>query len=124
MWNKIQLLGRLTKDPEQKKAGSYDITVFSLAQNIKNKDNENAHFYDCKAWNKTAQLMMNAKKGDLILIDGKLEHERWEKNGTKYSKHIINVQSVFFLNKLQNQKTDESEGIYPDYQSGMEDTIF
>ena len=119
MWNKIQLLGRLTRDPEQKKAGSYDITVFSLAQNIKNKDNENAHFYDCKAWNKTAQLIMNAKKAYYYaeeVIKG-----RWPE-----AEEVIaqNAESVFFLNKLQNQKTDESEGIYPEYQSGLEDPIF
>lgn len=117
IWNRIQLIGRLTRDPETKQVGQYELTQFSIAQNYKNKSGDVSHFFDCKAWNKAAQSASKLTKGELVIIEGKLEQESWQrKDGGHASKHVVNVNYIVQMHKSANAgiKEDPSEGIYLD----------
>lgn len=125
MWNKIQLIGRLTREPERKNISSYDLAQFSLAQNKKQKDKDVAMYYDCKGWGKVCERVMKLKKGDLVIVEGRLEQETWSRqDGTRGSKHVINVNAVMVIPKA-DQISDPSEGNYPgvevDYSGPAED---
>lgn len=126
MYNRIQLIGRLAKNPEKKNLSTFDLAQFTLVQNRKSKEQDIAQYYDCKAWGKTCEKIMNFKKGDLVLIEGRLDQETWSKpDGTKGSKHIVNVMSCMLIPKLD--KVDTSEGIYPHVEveySGAGEDIF
>lgn len=108
MWNKIQLIARLTRDPESKNAGGFQIAQFSLAQSQKIGANEKSSFYECKAWNKAAEKAMQYKKGDLIIVEGRIDQESWDaKDGTKRSKHVITVTSSMLIPKGDSLKIDD-----------------
>lgn len=114
MYNRTQLMGRVVKDPEKKNLSSFDLTQFTIAQNRKVKDKETSHYYDCKAWGKLSQRAMTLKKGDLIILEGRLDQETWTKqDGSKASKLVINIQSLQLIPKLEKLNYDTSEGIYP-----------
>ena len=106
--NRVTILGRLTRDPEQKstKTGK-TICNFSIANN---ESKERVGFYDCIAWEKTGQLVKDYfRKGSRILIDGKLEHSTWENDkGEKRSAVRILVNSISFIDKKSDGGWNES----------------
>lgn len=104
--NIITLSGRLTRDPEMRYTPQgKSVCSFSLACND-SKDKVN--FFDCQAWEKTAEIMTEyCKKGKKILIIGRLNQQRWDdQDGKKRSKNIINVSEFQFM----DGKNDESSG--------------
>ena len=87
--NKVNLIGRLTKDPELRK-NSADIpyTRFTLAvnRNFLNSNNEReADFISCVAWRKTAEIICNQfKKGSEFALTGRIQTGSYDKeDGTK-----------------------------------------
>lgn len=117
-------MGRLVKDPEKKNISSFDLTQFTIAQNRKIKEREETHFYDCKAWGKQSEWAMKLKKGDLVILEGRLDQETWSKqDGTKASKLVINIQRLQLIPKM-DRISNPSENIYPepieDYNDGGE----
>ena len=74
MYNKITLVGRLTKDVDVKQVGSKNTTngKFTIAVNRK-FDREKVDFIPCEAWGKTAENIQKFfQKGSVILVDGEL----------------------------------------------------
>jgi single-strand DNA-binding protein len=111
MWNYIQLIGRLTRDPINKSFGSEsNLATFSIAQNRKLKGQDVANYFDCKGWNKVSERASKLKKGDMVVVQGRLEQETWDdNNGNKRSKHVVNVQSILVI-PSRNQDDDPSIG--------------
>lgn len=108
--NEVRLIGNLTKDPESRAAGQSTIANFSIAVNRRwtagdGTKKEEVSYFDCEAWNKTGELVMNyLKKGRSVLVGGRLQQDRWEdKDGGKRSKIKIVVENVQFL----GQKPEE-----------------
>lgn len=102
--NEVRLIGNLTKDPESRAAGSHTIVSFSIAVNRKSKGadgqaTEEVSFFDCDAWNKTGELVLQyCKKGRQVLVCGRLKQERWEsQEGQKRSKVKIVADNIQFL---------------------------
>lgn len=102
--NEVRLIGNLTKDPEQKQAGTHTIASFSIAVNRRSKGadgqaKEDVSFFDCEAWNKTAELVMQyLKKGRTVLVGGRLQQDRWQSaEGQNRSKVKIVADNVQFL---------------------------
>lgn len=96
--NKIIILGRTTKDPEIRKTeGGANIARFGVATNNKYKDKqgeskEDVEFHNVVAFSKLADIIgQYVKKGQLILIEGRLSTSSWEdKEGNKkYKTEII-----------------------------------
>lgn len=92
--NSVLLLGRLTADPDLRKAGnSKDATSvvnFSLA--VPRIGSEEADFIRCVAFGKTAEWMDNyLKKGSRIAVTGRIQTGRYDdKDGkTVYTTDVI-----------------------------------
>jgi len=104
--NKTVLMGNLTRDPEKinTKSGA-DLTTFAIAINERRtlpsgEKKEETTFVECKCFGKTAINLHNFfKKGRPILIEGKLDQERWEKDGVKRSKMVVIVEKFHFCDK-------------------------
>lgn len=102
--NRVILLGRLTKDPETRTAGSSNVTNFSVATSESYKDKttgdkkETTEFSNCVAWGKTSDIAGKyLHKGDQVYIEGKLKTRSWEKDGvTRYTTEIM-VNSLVLL---------------------------
>lgn len=115
MFNKVIIVGNLTRDVELKylPSGSAVATI-GLASNRKYKkqDGSNAEetcFVDVKLFGRTAEVANQyLKKGSQILIDGRLNFESWtDANGQKRSKHTVTAESMQMLGRA-NQSGDSS----------------
>lgn len=108
---KAVVVGRLTRDPELNQTNSGKAVVnFSLAVNRRFSKDDTTDFFDATAWGKTAELIAaHKKKGDQVLIEGDLQVDTWEQDGTKRSKVKIVAQSVVFLaSKGENASSNNS----------------
>ena len=103
-YNRVTLVGNVTRDSELKHLQSGTaVCNNSLAINDrrKGKDGEWAEettFVELTLWNKTAEVAANyVKKGDPILVEGRLRQESWEKDGQKRSKITVTVDRLVML---------------------------
>lgn len=111
MMNCVQLIGRLTANPELKILPSgVEVVAFSLAvgRDYKNKAGEyDTDFFRCVAYRGTAKILAKyTKKGDLIGVVGALRQNTYEKDGKRFSLVEIVGEKVQFLTKKSG--TDSS----------------
>jgi single-strand DNA-binding protein len=112
-YNKVLLMGNLTRDPELKRTSS-DMAVaqIGMAVNRRYKDKtgeqrEETTFVDCEAWGKTAETMAKyLSKGRPVFIEGRLKLDQWQdKDGNNRSKLKIVIESFQFVDSRGNQSS-------------------
>jgi single-strand DNA-binding protein len=104
-FNRVILMGNLTRDPEIRYLPSQTaVCDFSLAVNRKWKDadggdHEEVLFIDCAAFGKTGQTIGESlTKGRPIHIEGRLKFEQWEQeDGQRRSKIRVVVEQFRFV---------------------------
>lgn len=104
-YNKVLLMGNLTRDVELKFTPSnQQVANFGLAVNrrFKTKDGEQREettFVDCEAWGRTAEVMNQyLGKGKPVFIEGRLKLEQWQdKEGNNRSKLRVVVENFQFI---------------------------
>lgn len=114
-FNKILLMGNLTRDPELKYAPSNKAVVnFGLAVNRKWKDQDGTEkqetcFVECVAFTNAANAINKyVHKGDPIFVEGRLHLDSWlSDDGTKRSKLKVIIQSVQFLGRNKQEKVQQ-----------------
>ena len=113
--NKVVLVTRLTRDAELKYTNSgFAITVMSGAVNRSVKKNdqwvEECSFFDFKLLGKRGEsLIQYLLKGSQLAIEGQLIQERWETEGQKRSKVVIQIDNIQLLGgKKDNQATNNN----------------
>ena len=98
--NQVILLGRLTKDPEERTTPSgKTIVSFGLAVDRATQDGE-ADFFNINAWEKLGELVKRyLSKGRRVLVQGRLRQDRWDdkETGKKQSRIEITATDVTFL---------------------------
>lgn len=101
--NKITVSGRLTKEIELKFTPSgLAVCEFSIGVNDGYGDKQKSYFFDVQVWKGTAEYLGKvASKGDLLIIEGKLIQEQWEKDGQKRSKLKIIAFEVIISKKIE-----------------------
>lgn len=79
MLNKVTFQGRLVADPELRTTSSgIDYLNFRVAWSEKYKEVESKCFLTCKAWRNTAKFISQYfRKGQQIIIEGRLETDEW-----------------------------------------------
>ena len=93
--NSVNLVGRLTKDPDLRYTNSgKTVASFTLAVNrpFKNQSGEQeADFIRCQVWSKSAENLANyTHKGSQIGVSGNIQTGSYEKNGqTVYTTDVI-----------------------------------
>ncbi len=120
-FNKILLMGNLTRDPQLSYTPSQTAVVdFGLAVNRKwtSRDGEKKEetcFVDCRAFGRTAEnLNKYMSKGRPLFVEGRLTFDSWTaQDGTKRSKHRVTVENFQFLPGTPGPGTRE-----PDQNSG------
>lgn len=97
--NSVNLIGRLTHDPELKVFESGDLCLFTLA--VDNR--KSTLFINCSTYGERADLMAKTlRKGSLISITGRLEQRTYEtQEGEKRVATYISVESFDYLEKKQ-----------------------
>lgn len=98
--NQVILLGRLTRDPEQRSTTSGKVIVnFGLAVDRGGQD-DSADFFDVTAWEKLGELVMQyLAKGRRVLVQGRLRQDSWDdkETGKKRSRIEVTATDVTFL---------------------------
>ena len=105
-YNKVILMGNLTRDPVLRYLPSNTAVVeISLAVNHKyrtaqGEDREEVCFIECSAFGKQAETINQyCQKGRSLLVEGRLKLDTWEdkQGGGKRSKHRVNIESFTFV---------------------------
>lgn len=117
-FNKVILLGNLTRDPQTKNIGQTTLAEFGLAVNRKFKtgageDREEVLFVDCTAWGKQAETINQyCRKGSQLLVEGRLKYDAWEdkQGGGKRSRLTVVVEGFQFTG---SRGADSGQGSQP-----------
>ena len=104
-FNKILLLGNLTRDPQLSYLPSQTAVVeFGIATNRKWKGQDGSQrdetcFVDCQCFGRQAETINKyLKKGRSVFIEGRLTFDMWTaQDGSKRSKHRVTVDSFQFM---------------------------
>ncbi|MDD3129272.1 MAG: single-stranded DNA-binding protein [Candidatus Izemoplasmatales bacterium] len=117
MFNKVVLIGRLTRDPELRYTpNNIPVCTFSLAVNRpfqSNTNDKNADFFNCTAWRKQAENVAKyVNKGSMVAIEGRLQTRDYmdEKiNARRYVTEIVCDSVVFLDTKSQGTENDYND---------------
>jgi single-strand DNA-binding protein len=112
-FNRVILLGNLTRDPEVRYIPSGTaVASFGLAVNRRYKQGtetkDEVSYIDIVVFGKTAENCgQYLNKGDAILVEGRLQQRRWDDkdSGQKRSKVEVVAQTVNFMPKRSGQGT-------------------
>jgi len=111
-FNRVVLAGNLTRDPELRFTNNgIPVCQFGIAVNRVRSKSEEVDFFDITAWRELGETIANyKKKGDPILVEGRLQYRTWEaQDGSRRSKVDVVADNVQFLGR----SGDGSEGGAP-----------
>jgi len=114
--NKAQILGNITKQPELKVLpGGSNVCSFNVATNrvwtdkSSGKKMEQVEFHNITAFGKTAEnVAMYMVKGSQVLVEGRLQTRKWEKDGITHYRTEVIADSVQFGAKAKTADTGVS----------------
>jgi single-strand DNA-binding protein len=117
--NIVILRGNLTRDPELRTVSSGDrqtsvvsFTVavsrdFTRANGTKDKI---VSYIQCEAWDSGAEIIGESfRKGDLVMVEGSMRNDSWEKDGVKHSTLKVRVNNFSKITKLKKKETTEEQ---------------
>lgn len=116
MLNQITVMGRLTRDPELRRTGSGTaVANFTVAvdRDFGSKDGgqKETDFIDCVAWRNTGEFISKYfTKGRMIVVTGRLQITRWEKDGKSGRKAEIVVESAYFGDSKRDSEGGSTYG--------------
>ena len=121
--NKVELIGRLTKDVELK-ATSNEVAFcnFTLAVDRRFKDasgQRQTDFINCTAWRQTATFIAgHFKKGDRVAICGSIQTRTYDDNGTKRMAVEVIADEAEFVDSNNSPKAEARTESEPKEDSG------
>lgn len=126
MLNHIDIMGRLTRDPELRATGSgVSVCSFTVAvdRDFSQNGEREADFIDCVAWRKAGEFVArNFTKGSMIVVSGRLQMRGWtDKEGNKRRTAEVVADDVYFGEPRKRQEGGVSEAggnAYPGGGSG------
>ena len=123
--NKVQLIGRLGKDPESKftptgkKVAHFSVAVSNRWKSSDGEMREATEWANVEAWGRLGEICQEyLKKGSLVYIEGRLKTDRYENEGeTKYYTKVV-AGSMQMLDRKPNEEPELAveEGA-PEYEA-------
>ena len=111
--NQVILMGRLTRDPEQRSTTTgKNIVSFSIAVDRGGQD-DSTDYFDINAWEKLGDLVMQyLTKGRRVLVQGRLRQDSWDdkETGKKRSRIDVTASDVTFLDGPSDISGSSSAG--------------
>ena len=111
-FNKVILIGHLTKDPELKTTtNGTTVTQFSIGVN-RRFDKDTTDFINVVAWRQTAEFVCkHFTKGKPILVCGSLQTRTYEDNSgnKKYITEVVADEAAFVESKSENTSADSAK---------------
>lgn len=122
--NKVVLVGRLTRDPENRSNTSGSSNArFTIAvnRNFKNKDgNYDADFISCVAFRNTADFISKYfKKGSMICVEGRIQTGSYDaQDGSRRYTTDVVVDNAEFVGGRNDSSSQPNINSYADAPSG------
>jgi single-strand DNA-binding protein len=119
MLNHIDLMGRLTRDPELRRTGSgVAVASFTIAVDRdftdKNSGEKEADFIEIVAWRQTGEFVSkHFRKGRMIVVSGRLQVRKWKnKDGeNRYTTEVVAENCYFGDSKRDSDNSyDQQSG--------------
>ena len=118
MYNKVVMIGNLTRDIELRYLPSGSAVAKSaVATSHKYKaqtgeQKEEVCFLDFSVFGKSAEILNQyVRKGSKVLLEGRLALEQWTaQDGSKRSKHSLRVESFKFLDSKADSANLQQQG--------------
>ena len=114
--NKIQITGRLTRDPEIRYGGEGNQTCiarFSVAvpKRFKRQGEAEADFINCTAFGKTGELIEKyVAQGDRIGVSGRLENNNYtDRNGVKHYDFVVTVEEIDLIETKREKESNQPQ---------------
>ena len=113
--NKVQLVGRLTRDPELRTTGNgVSVCSFTVAVNrrFRNAQGEyEADFINCVAWRQSAELLAKYfSKGRMVGVVGSIQTRNYEKDGQRVYVTEVSVEEIHFV-ESRNASADSPSNV-------------
>ena len=105
--NQVCLIGRLTKDVQERRTqNGTPVVSFTLAVDRRKKE-DGADFIHCIAWDKSAETIARyVHKGDLFGVTGYIQTRSYEKDGRRnYATEVVTT-SFKFLERKREMSSD------------------
>ena len=118
-FNKVVLMGNLTRDPDVGMTGASGLKVarLGLAINERRRDRNGQMqdfpvFVDVDAWDRLAELCgQHLTKGSPVLVEGRLQMDTWERDGVKHQKIKVRATLIKFLSRGDRPNGGYSRGV-------------
>lgn len=106
--NNVNIVGNLTRDIELKyfetEKGKLASAQFSIGVR---RTEDITDFINCKVVGKTAEVINEyTKKGDRLVINGRMQVDTWEKNGERQSMTYVYVNSVVLPERKKEERVE------------------
>lgn len=116
------LRGNLARDPELRVVNTGDkqtsVVNFTVAVSreftkANGSQDKITSFIQCEAWDSGAEAISSSfKKGDLVMVEGSLRNDSWEKDGVKHSTLKVRVNNFGQIVKAKRTaKNAETEPV-------------
>jgi len=128
MFNRIILVGNLTRDPETRYTPSgVAVTTVPIAVNTRYKQGEEIKeetlFINAIVFGKQADnCYQYLTKGQQVLVEGRLRERTWEQDGVKRSRFEVIASSVRFFPRREKDKENAISEIEqaPEFETDYE----
>lgn len=122
--NNVSLIGRLTKDVEERRTqNGTHVVSFTLAVDRRKKE-DGADFIPCIAWDKAADTIAKyVHKGDLFGVTGHIQTRNYEKDGRmNYFTEVVTTSFQFLERKREMSSYSPSGQNNSDFDNGWGNT--
>ena len=109
--NRVQLIGRLGKDPETrytptgKKVTTFSVAVGKKWRSAEGEQKEATDWFNIEAWGRMGEISQSyLGKGRLVFIEGRLQTDQYEQDGEKRYFTKVVVQNLQILDRKQEEE--------------------
>ncbi|MBP5641309.1 MAG: single-stranded DNA-binding protein [Victivallales bacterium] len=105
-FNKVLLMGNLTRDPEARStSGGQAVVTFGLAVNrtistARGEQREEVTFVDVEAWGRQGEVVQQyCRKGSPLFVEGRLRFDQWQdrETGQKRNRLTVTAETIQLL---------------------------
>jgi single-strand DNA-binding protein len=113
--NKVQIIGRLGKDPESrtlpsgKNVASFSVAVDRRWKNGNGEAREATEWFSVEAWGQLGEICRQyLSKGRLVYVEGRLQTDRWQDDaGDPHSRTKV----VALMMQILDRKPEDPEAV-------------
>ena len=124
--NRVQLIGRLGKDPESrstptgKKVAHFSLAVSQRWKSAEGENKESTEWVNVEAWGRLGEVCQQyLHKGSLIFLEGRLKTDKYEDKGgeTKYYTKVVALSMQMLDRKPEDEPVATVEEEPAEYEA-------